>query len=88
MENKVLCVITDTGSLEVFSTRETNSEEVMVINIEDIFDNLDISRRVVDGEVQVSTYARITSEELAILVRSVVEYTEQKLNQFMTYKDT
>ena len=80
--NKISCTVSSNGDLAISHIKEANDNEIMLIGIGEVFDNIDISRRVVDGEVQIQTYAKITSEELAILINSVIGYTESKILQY------
>ncbi len=80
--NKITCHIAETGSLEILHENETNEDEILRISPEEIFDNIDISRRVVDRETEIIMYARITSEEIAIFINSMLEYAQKKHIQY------
>lgn len=80
---KITCSVSEAGNLEIFHEKETNALEVMIVSPESIFDNIDIQRRVVDGATTIAMYAQITPEEIAILLQNVLDYSEQKLLQYI-----
>lgn len=81
--SKIFCDLHEDGhSIAVSHVDETIAEEVMVINIDEIFDNVDIHRRVEDGEVQISLYAKVDPAEVALLVQSILDYVSKKSIQY------
>lgn len=83
--SKINCDIDESGdSLIIYHDNETNTQEIMVISIDEIFSNLDINRRVVDGQTTINMYAQVTSVELALMAQDIIKYVELKIDQ---YKD-